>query len=732
MENTKALDAVPQLSQEKVLRIMRMVKNKELSIDEALDLAEREKWIEEKARIEQEFQVDFQDLPKCSQVNFVVYKYNRYRWQKRILQIDFSTKMIFNIEKGSIRKQFPFSQVKSCAYSEGRRFRISFYGRPDYELEAASVEDKNKITHLLSKVIERNACRELGELCSGQPETCDVIHEGLLDVKLEMPSSIQWVKHFVQLRERELRLRCIDQPQTEKASPVAKTISLSSGDAVVSKEDGSGAFSLQTKEAKYLFQIPFTVQNNKLEDISKLRNEWIVLLDRYCSLPEEGSVRKEDVLGAANEVLRDLNEEKVEEYPRLPLRSLAVSAAPPQSCSFVSGSVPLPVIMPDIKIPPPSFKSLNQTPRSTRTKAFYWNVVPQEKIQKSLWTSNNSGKKLLDVARLDDQFLIQDGMGFPVNEPLRTQHIMLNQKVAHNFNIFLKSFCIKPSQLKEKVYIIHEDSGGLSDEQITALRRYQPTAKDKEMYLSFKGPPSELHLVDQFMLEMCKIPNLCQILDILHSARELPVSMADLEPLINQKIQACKQLQDCPRFVAVLEYILAIGNYLNEKAGKEKARGFQLSSLAKLPLFRGKERNFTLLHALVEQIFLHEPDLATFPQELTEFKAVSGASIKGLSAEVEVLRKELESIAECRKQIKSKVTKVGTLESRFYKDLKDLIQKYEKDFSQLSRNCEDMKKAYCVILMKFGEADDQDSEELFGWITTFISEFGRVLAEIIS
>jgi len=38
-------------------------------------------------------------------------------------------------------------------------------------------------------------------------------------------------------------------------------------------------------------------------------------------------------------------------------------------------------------------------------------------------------------------------------------------------DIFLKSFRIKPSELKEKLYIIHEESGGLTDEQITALRR---------------------------------------------------------------------------------------------------------------------------------------------------------------------------------------------------------------------------------------------------------------------
>lgn len=52
--------------------------------------------------------------------------------------------------------------------------------------------------------------------------------------------------------------------------------------------------------------------------------------------------------------------------------------------------------------------------------------------------------------------------------------------------------------------------------------------------------------------------------------------------LITQNIQASKQLQSSPKFVAVLEYILAMGNHLNEKAGKEVAKGFRLSSLAKV------------------------------------------------------------------------------------------------------------------------------------------------------
>lgn len=63
-----------------------------------------------------------------------------------LFQIDFNTKTIFNIEKGIIKKQFPFSQVKACEDTERRRFSIVFHGRQDYELEAVSLDDKRKVS----------------------------------------------------------------------------------------------------------------------------------------------------------------------------------------------------------------------------------------------------------------------------------------------------------------------------------------------------------------------------------------------------------------------------------------------------------------------------------------------------------------------------------------------------------------------------------------------------------
>uniref|UniRef100_A0A452I130 FH2 domain-containing protein n=1 Tax=Gopherus agassizii TaxID=38772 RepID=A0A452I130_9SAUR len=737
MDNTRTQDTIPQLSQEKILKIMNMVKNKDLSIEGALDLAQKEMHAEKEA-MNMAFPMDSQDLLTGSQFNFSVYKYKRYRWQKRILQIDFNTETIFNIEKGIIKKQFPFSQVKSYEDSEGRRFSIAFHERADYELEAMSLEDKRKISHLVNKVTRSNSYRRPAVSCSGRPAKGDVIHEGLLDLQQDSFASIKWVKYLVQLSEGELSLSCIgNNGENKNADPVAKTINLSDGNVSIVKENGYDTFSVQTKEHNYLFRIPFTVQNNRAEDISKLQNEWVSLIDRYCMLWKKHSEPQDGFGEGTSEAVYEkliISPNKQAEGAHC----LAVgSEAPPRSIPFreqttPGSSFPLSrvqaVVPPPPSFPPPSRPS----PAWKRTKAFHWDVVPQDKIQKSIWASCSRHKKKIDESRIYDQFHIQDMVIFSGNEPSVNRHIMLNQKIAHTFNIFLKSFHIKPNQLKEKLYILHEDGGGLTDEQITALRRYLPTPKDLEMYQSFKGSPAELHVVDQFMLEMCKIPHLGQRLDLLLTIRELPVCMGDLEPLINQKIRACKELQTSQKFVAVLEYILAIGNYLNEKAGREMAKGFQLSSLTKLSLLRGKERKITLLHALVEQIILHEPDLAKFSQELTEFEAVPGASIKGLRAEVDVLKKELENVIQYRKFIKSKTIKTTTQESQFYKELKDLIQKYEGHLSQLSKRCDEMKKLYADTLVKFGESPDQDSQELFGWISAFIREFRKVSADIMS
>ncbi|KAM7411270.1 hypothetical protein PAMA_021318 [Pampus argenteus] len=798
------ITALPQLSNEMQLSIMNKVKNGELSIEDALNQARKDQ-----EHLRQQSIAEEEQLP--SQYNFSVHKHGRYRWQKRVLQIDFKTNMLCSIEKGIIKRQLPFSIVKSCDDGVGSRFTISFKGHHDYELEATSVEDKHKMMQLVNQIIYGNIYHDPEEgnaETHQQPPASRSLREGVLLLHRGGLASFRWVKYEAQLHPGQLTLvpfkqRGIADDEAISSVGTSIVIHLSDGDTSVQKSHNSDTFTLITHKNEYHFRVPEAAASGA---VLRERGDWVHAINKLCSdwkrrsmgdhaFVETMALQHFSIATDAEDTDTDLESsgecsggnmtnnyppldypntdltfggkdhlkagDTSQSYPsadytkplpkpRSPVKTavhatlpLPVSPPPspshmaltplptvPESPSHESGSpvvkIPSP---PSIPAPPPLPITLKTSSKKSRTKAFHWDLVSSEKIAKSFWTQETTRRIEIDAPRLYEQFAVKDLGTFGPTEPSTTQHIMLNQKIAHNFNIFLKSFPVHPGELKDKLFIVNEEDGGLSDEHITSLRRYVPTTDDVEMYKSHKGPVTELHIVDQYMMEMCNIPYLNTQLDLLLTLRDLPIAMNDLQPLINQKIKMCTQLYNCRSFVSVLEYLLAIGNYLNENAGKQKAKGFRLSSLTKLSQLRGRDRKFTLLHALVEQIMLHEPCLAAFTQELAEFETVPGASIKGLTAEVDVLKNELQKVIQYRKT--SKKRNAGGHHPNFSKDLKMAIEKYNTDLSALTKTCEEMKKLYSVILVKFGEPADQDSQELFGLICQFINEFRRTHAEVV-
>uniref|UniRef100_A0A8C4SHN7 Formin-H-like n=1 Tax=Erpetoichthys calabaricus TaxID=27687 RepID=A0A8C4SHN7_ERPCA len=609
------------------------------------------------------------------------------------------------------------------------------------------------------------------------PTRTGFICDGLLDLEKGGLASIRWARYRAELHEGELVLCQTDQLSKDNDCNqryISTVIHFSDGNASAEKLHGCDTFSVHTKKNEYRFRVPVTNAFKSTEDIKKDRDQWVAVIDKQClhwklksqdQLTSECKAVYSTIENAPS--LENRHENQVERKKMIFSKDINSEVSPPVSpsghptkhtqalrnsqslpnqvssilfplpsqCFIVSGSnsseamkpVPLSVTTAAPPPPPPPPGKRAFQPVSKRTKPFHWDLLSQDKLVKTFWTQSDTSKIKINESKVYEQFCIQD-TGVNVGmESAANINILLNPKIAHNFNIFLKSFHVRPCELKDKLLIINEEDGGLTDEQITSLRRYLPTPDDIEMYRSCKSSDSELHVVDQYMKEMCNIPHLTHRLDLLLTIRELPVSMDDLHPLISQKIKMCTQLRDSKSFVCVLEHLLVIGNYLNENAGKGTTKGFRLSSLTKLSQMRGKERKFTLLHALVEQIMLHQPNLALFFQELTEIEAVPGASIKGLTAEVDVLKNELQKIIQSKKIFKSK--NKTNQDSQFYKDLKTIIQKYEADLSQLTKKCDEMKKLYADILLKFGEPQEQDSQELFGWVCSFVCDFKRIYTE---
>ncbi|KAM6924504.1 uncharacterized protein FYW49_004757 [Xenentodon cancila] len=743
---------LPQLSNEMQLSIMNKVKSGQLSIDDALDQArkDRQQLLKQKGPIQKE--------PLPSQYNFSIHKHTRYRWQKRVLQIDFKTKMLCSIEKGIVKHQLPFSTVKSCDDGVGSKFTISFKERHDYELEATSLEEKHKIMELLNQIIYGNIyndSEDVNDEQHKQPQASETLREGILLLHCGGLASFKWVKYMVELHPGQLTLvpfKQLNPMDSEVVSPasLSKVIHLSDGDTSVQKPKGTDTFTLNTHRNEYQFKVPVPDQTAAADSVKNERDAWVQAINKLCShwkrrsqnermLVQTKTFRHPSIVEENNKTDLESNDEfgRGSFFYLPPVNENAeptsgakdhVTQGDPTSHESSSTVVkgPLPPFVP---APPPLPFYQKRNLEKSRTKAFHWDLIGCEKIAKSFWMQDSTRKIEIDKSRLYAEFAVRALGTFGAPEQGNMPQIMLNPKIAHNFNIFLKSFPVQPGELKDKLFIINEEDGGLSDEYITSLRRYLPTTDDVEMYKSHKGPVTELHIVDQYMMEMCNISCLSAQLDLLLTLRELPISMSDLQPLINQKIRMCTQLYQCRSFVSVLEYLLAIGNYLNESAGKEKAKGFRLSSLTKVSQLRGRDRKFTLLHALVEQIMLHEPSLVAFTQELVEFETDPGASIKGLTAEVDVLKNELEKVIQYRKT--SKKRHAGEQPPNFSKNLKMIIEKHNTDLGLLTKSCEEMKKVYSAILVKFGEPADQDSQELFRVICHFLHDFKRAHAETV-
>ncbi|XP_056589332.1 formin-H [Triplophysa dalaica] len=797
---------VPQLSNEKQLTLMSLVKSGKLSIDQALIQAKRDTM---RNVCSQEYEP--------SQYNFSVRKFNRYIWQKRVLQLDFTKNILCSIEKGIVKRQLLFYDVKNCHDAAGTRFSISFKGRLDYELEAASLEDKHRIMQLVNQIIYNNIY-SLPVDTSLEVETPNGPPEHLKEEHLLLQrgglASFKWKKYEAHLQTGLLTLlpvaidaeasvssaesvynysdiyASVNNHRCDGDDGTAVVIHLSDGNVRVETSSAPDTFTVLNARNDFLFRIPKT-DHMTSEFVQNQRDAWVKAIKQICidwkrkshceplyedteaqrnhngitetnsqpeyeilnnhgptippplpatprpRLPRSPPPRPDAVQTAAEPETNTIQRSQPELKPTLTAQIQNISTAeekPSPALSFSLASalhVPGPVGIqgvPPAPLPPPMPKKTAKQLKN-KMKAFHWDLVAQDKIEKSTWARKNLKNIEIDTSRLYELFCVKEQETVGKSETNINIEIMLNAKIAHNFNIFLKSFPVPPEELKDKLLIINEDDGGLSDEHIASLRRYVPTMDDIEMYKSYKGDANELHVVDRYMLEMCYIPNLSSRLDLLLMLRELPICMEDLTPLIIQKIRMCQQLVSCESFVSVLEYLLTLGNYINHNAGKEKAKGFRLSTLTKVSQLRGNNRKFTLLHALVEQIMLREPSLATFFLELAEFETVSGASVKGLTAEVDVVKNEFQKVMQYRKAHKRK--NAVNQQPKFFKDLKMAIERYETDLSQLTKRCEEMRKLYTDILVKFGEPLDQDSQEFFGWIGQFINDFKKVYSECV-
>ncbi|BES96764.1 Drf_GBD [Nesidiocoris tenuis] len=183
-------------------------------------------------------------------------------------------------------------------------------------------------------------------------------------------------------------------------------------------------------------------------------------------------------------------------------------------------------------------------------------------------------------------------------------------------------------------------------ETVELLMKMIPTeveAKKYKKYLEDKKDISALTEEDRLLLELNKIANLPNKLNILHYMGNFNENVNFIAPQIEILKMSSKSVRQSSKFKGVLEVVLAFGNYVNS-AKRGPAYGFKLQSLDSLTDLKTADKKLSLINYIANTIKSKLPELMDFDSELRYIEKAATISLENLESDVKELEKGMESV----------------------------------------------------------------------------------------
>ncbi|PHH74711.1 hypothetical protein CDD83_4535 [Cordyceps sp. RAO-2017] len=199
----------------------------------------------------------------------------------------------------------------------------------------------------------------------------------------------------------------------------------------------------------------------------------------------------------------------------------------------------------------------------------------------------------------------------------------------------------------------------------------------------------------------------------------------ELNDKIRQVVAVSESLRDSVSLMNVLGLILDIGNYMND--ANKQARGFKLSSLARLGMVKD-DKNESTLADLVERIVRNQyPEWEGFGNDINGVLAAQKINIEQLQADA---KKYVDNVRNVQMSLDS-----GNLSDpkKFHPQdrVSQVVQRCMKDArrkaEQMELYLEEMMRTYRDIMVFYGEdpTDENARRDFFAKLAMFLSEWKK-------
>ncbi|XP_034563956.1 LOW QUALITY PROTEIN: delphilin [Notolabrus celidotus] len=300
---------------------------------------------------------------------------------------------------------------------------------------------------------------------------------------------------------------------------------------------------------------------------------------------------------------------------------------------------------------------------------------------------------------------------------------ILSHKKAYNASILIAHLKLSTSELRQVLMNMATDR--LEPAHIKQLLLYAPDEEEVKQYEQFDDDPAKLSEPDQFIFQMLMVPEYKTRLRSLHFKATLQERTEEMKVAFDYIYKASVELRSSKKLAKILEFVLAMGNYLNNGQPKSnRTTSFKINFLTELSTTKTVDGKSTFLHILAKSLCQHFPELLNFSRDLTTVPLAAKVNQKVITAELSDLHSTIQDIrTACLKIPPTSEDHFASVMSSFLENSHPSIQSLE---SLQTRTMEEFSK----VASYFGEdSKSTKTEAFFAIFADFVSKFERALSE---
>nr|XP_038043004.1 LOW QUALITY PROTEIN: delphilin [Anas platyrhynchos] len=301
---------------------------------------------------------------------------------------------------------------------------------------------------------------------------------------------------------------------------------------------------------------------------------------------------------------------------------------------------------------------------------------------------------------------------------------ILSHKKAYNTSILIAHLKLSHMELRQILMTMETDR--LEPSHIKQLLLYAPDGEEVQRFQSYKENPGKLSEPDQFVLQMLSVPEYKIRLRSLHFKTTLQEKTEEIKASYECICKASLELKSSKKLAKILEFVLAMGNYLNNGQPKTgKTTGFKINFLTELNTTKTVDGKSTFLHILAKSLSQHFPELLGFAKDLPTVPLAAKVNQRTLTADLKDLHTTVSDIqVACHNM-------PATAEDRFAIVMTSFLESAQPAMRSLDDLQHKAMEEFGKVLSFFGEDSKMTtSESFFGIFAEFMSKFERALTDV--